>query len=85
MSLESDIEILITALTAVPEYDNPLPPYYPLLAQAEPLTLRDVLAQKALLRDHDNEARTQLYQMQKVMKVCWQIPPTPLSHIPLGF
>ena len=85
MILESDIEILITALKAVPEYDNPLPPYYPLLAQSEPLTLRDVLAQKELLRDHDNIARAQLFEVQKVMKACWQLPPTPLTEIPLGF
>lgn len=85
MSHASDIVTLVAALTAVPEYTTPLPPYYPLLSQAEPLTLRDIVAQKTLLRDHDNEARTQLYQVQKVMKACWQLSPTPLNEIPLGF
>ena len=73
------------SVQGVPEHSNPLPPYYPLLAQAEPLTLRAVVAQKTLLRDYDDEARDQLFRLHKVVKACWQLPPTPMNDIPLGF
>jgi len=85
MSSQSDIETLITALTDIPEHTIALPPLYPLLAQEPPLTLRTILAHKQLLRDHGELARGELRDINKVIRACWQLPPTPLSTIPLGF
>lgn len=85
MSSLSDTETLITALTAVPEHPNALAPLYPLLAEERPLTLRTALAHKHLLWDHADLAHGELRDINKVIRACWQIPPTPLPAIPLGF
>ena len=81
----SDLETLVTALTAVPEYKTQLPPFYPILAESEALTLRVILAQKQLLRGHADQERDAFAATNKVIRACWQIPPTPLTDIPLGF
>ncbi len=83
MCNQSDLETLVIALTAtstgsvqaVPEYKTQLPPFYPILAEAEMLTLRVVLAQKQLLRGHADLERDAFAATNKVIRACWQIPP----------
>ncbi|MFQ5421236.1 MAG: hypothetical protein ACE5FD_02720 [Anaerolineae bacterium] len=85
MSDQSAIDTLVEALTAVPEYDNPLNPLYEVLGQQRPLTLRAIRQHTELLHAHTDQARDQTFAVNKVIVSCKQIPPTPLSGIPLGF
>jgi hypothetical protein len=79
------IRTLTAAITAVPAHEQPLPPFYPILAQAETLSLRLVLAQAAQLREHADLEQDELRAIHKVIRACCHIPPTPLTDIPLGF
>ena len=85
MSDQSAIDMLVEALTAVPEYDNPLNPIYDVLGRERPLTLRAIRQHSQLLHDHADQAQDQTFAVNKVIVSCKQIPPTPLSEIPLGF
>lgn len=85
MSRPSAIDTLVEALTAVPEYDNPLNPIYDVLDRERPLTLRAIRQQTQLLHDHADQAQDQTFAVNRVIVSCKQIPPTPLSAIPLGF
>ncbi|NKQ35205.1 MAG: hypothetical protein HF973_06250 [Chloroflexi bacterium] len=85
MSDQSAIDMLVEALTAVPEYDNPLNPIYDVLGRERPLTLRAIRQQTQLLHDHADQAQDQTFAVNRVIISCKQIPPTPLSAIPLGF
>jgi hypothetical protein len=85
MSHQLAIDTLIEALTAVPEYENPLNPIYDVLGQLRPLTLRAIRQHTQLLHDHADQARDQTFAVNKVIVSCKQILPTPLSAIPLGF
>lgn len=78
------IDTLVAALTAVPEYDNPLTPVYAVLGQ-RPLTLRTIRQHTQLLHDHADLARDQTFAVNQVIASCKRIPPTPLPVLPLGF
>ena len=57
MSQPSAIDILVEALTDVPEFDNPLTPIYAALSQGRsetgrPLTLKTLRQHTELLHDH---------------------------------
>lgn len=85
MSYPSTIDVLVEALTAVPEYDNPLNPIYEVLERERPLTLRAIRKHSHLLNDHADLARDQTFAVNRVIVSCKQISPTPLLEIPLGF
>ena len=90
MSQPSAIDILVEALTAVSEYDNPLNPIYEVLGREQsfpqrPLTLQAVRQHTQLLHDHADQARDQTFAVNKVIVSCKKILPTPLSAIPFGF
>ena len=85
MSQPPAIDILVEALTAVPEYDNPLNPIYEVLGQQRPLTLQAIRQHTQLLHDHADQARDQTFAVNKVILSCKRIPPTPLPSLPLGF
>lgn len=85
MTQSPAIDILVEALTAVPEYDNPLNPIYEVLGQERPLTLHAVRQHTQLLHDHADQARDQTFAVNKVILSCKRIPPTPLPSLPLGF
>jgi hypothetical protein len=79
------IQTLTAALTAVPAHEQPQPPFYPILAQAETLNLRLVLSLASQLREHADQEQNEYTAVQKVIRACWTLPPTPLIDIPLGF
>lgn len=99
MSQPSAIDILVEALTAVPEYENPLNPIYEVLGRQQPalsdptesglskgpLTLQAIRQHTQLLHDHADQARGQTFAVNKVIVSCKRIPPTPLPILPLGF
>jgi hypothetical protein len=85
MSEQSDIDILVEALTAVPEYKNPLNPFYEALAGERPLTLRIIRQHTQLLHEQVDQAQDQTIAIKRVIVSCKQIPPTPFSALPLRF
>jgi hypothetical protein len=85
MSQLSAIDILVEALTALPEYDNPLNPIYEVLGQQRLLTLHAIRKHTQLLHDRADQARDQTFAVNKVILSCKRIPPTPLSDLPWGF
>ena len=85
MSHPLTIDVLVAALTAVSEYDNPLNPIYEVLERERPLTLRAIRKHTQLLHDHADLARDQTFAVNRVIVSCKQISPTPLLEIPLGF
>jgi len=85
MNQSPAIDILVEALTAVPEYDNPLNPIYEVLSRERPLTLQAIRQHTQLLHDHADQARDQTFAVNKVIVSCKRIPPTPLPSLPLGF
>ena len=90
MSHPDAIESLVTALTAVSEYEDPLQPIYEALGQSRscpqrPLTFRTIRQQSELLHTHADQARDQTYAIKQVIVACQQLPPIPLSQNPLGF
>jgi hypothetical protein len=85
MNEDADWDKLCAALTAVPEERRPLPPFWPQFTQADRLTLGLVLTQQAELQAYADQLQQQGQAIQKVVDACWQIPPTPLSAIPLRF
>ena len=85
MNQSPAIDILVEALTAVPEYDNPRNPIYEVLSRERPLTLQAIRQHTQLLHDHADQARDQTFAVNKVIVSCKRIPPTPLSILPLGF
>ena len=85
MSDQVAIEVLVEALTAVPEYDNPLAPIYAALSMERQLTLRTIREHSELLHGHADQARDQTFAVHQVIQSCQAIPPTPLPILPLGF
>jgi hypothetical protein len=85
MSQLSAIDILVEALTAVPEYDNPLNPVYAALAQEKPLTLHTLRQHTQLLHNHADQLRDQTAAVNKVILSCKRLSPTHLPLLPLGF
>jgi hypothetical protein len=85
MSDQVAIAVLVEALTAVSEYDNPLNPIYAALSQQRLLTLRTIREHSELLHDHADQARDQTFAVHQVIQSCQSIPPTPLPILPLGF
>jgi len=85
VSDQSAIDMLVEALTAVPEYDNPLNPIYDVLGRERPLTLRAIRQHTELLHTHTDQAQDQTFAVNRVIVSCKQISPTPLSAIPLRF
>lgn len=79
------IDTLVEALTAVPEYENPLNSIYEILGQKRPLTLRAIRQHTQLLHDQADLARDQTFAINSVITSCKRIPPTPLPILPLGF
>lgn len=79
------IDTLVTALTAVPEYDNPLNPVYAALVQEIPLTLHTLRQHTQLLHDHADQLHDQTFAVNQVILSCKRLAPTPLLHLPLGF
>ena len=79
------IDTLVTALTAVPEYDNPLNPVYEVLIKERPLTLHTLRQHTQLLHDHADQLHDQTFAVNKVILSCKRLAPTPLLHLPLGF
>lgn len=85
MGQPSAIDVLVEALTAVPEYNNPLNPLYEVLGGQRPLTLCTIRQHTQLLHDHADQAQDQTFAVNKVITSCKRIPPTPLPSLPLGF
>ena len=85
MNQSPAIDILVEALTAVSEYENPLNPIFEVLRRQRPLTLQAVRQHTELLHDHADQARDQTFAVNKVIVSCKRIPPTSLSSLPLGF
>ena len=85
MSQQSAIDTLVEALTAVPEYENPLNPIYKVLGQQRPLTLQAILTHSQLLHDHADQVQDQTFAVNSVIQSCKRIPPIPLPALPLGF
>ena len=79
------IDTLVTALTAVPEYDNPLNPVYEVLIKERPLTLHTLRQHTQLLHDHADQLHDQTFAVNKVILSCKHLSPTPLLYLPLGF
>lgn len=82
---QAAIDTLVTALKAVPEYDNPLTPVYAALVQEKPLTLHTLRQHTQLLHDHADQLHDQTFAVSKVILSCKRLAPTPLPHLPLGF
>lgn len=86
MNQSSAIDVLAEALTAVPQYDNPLDPIYEALWHAErPLTLYAIWQHTQLLHTYAAQAQEQAFAVNQVIHACKRIPPIPLSTLPLGF
>jgi hypothetical protein len=85
MSQQAAIDTLIEALSAVPEYDNPLTPIFEALGQERPLTLQSIWQHSQLLHDQTELAQDQTFAVNSVIQSCQRIPPTPLTLLPLGF
>ena len=81
----SAIDTLVTALTAVAEYDNPLNPVYEALIKERPLTLHTLRQHTQLLHDHADQLHDQTFAVNKVILSCKHLSPTPLLYLPLGF
>ncbi len=82
---QAAIDTLVTALTVVPEYDNPLTPVYAALAAEAPLTLHALRQHTQLLHDHADQLHDQTFAVNQVILSCKRLSPTPLLHLPLGF
>jgi hypothetical protein len=85
MSQQAAVDTLVEALTAVPEYDNPLLPIYEVLGRERPLTLNAIRHHSQLLHDQSDLARDQSLAVHSVIQSCQRIPPVPLLHLPFGF
>jgi hypothetical protein len=85
MPNQSAINVLVEALAAVTEYQNPLQPVYEVLGQQQPLTLQAIRSHSQLLHDHATRAQDQTFSINAVIVSCKRIPPTPLPAVPLGF
>lgn len=79
------IDTLVTALAAVPEYDNPLNPVYEVLIKERPLALHTLRQHTQLLHDHADQLHDQTAAVNKVILSCKRLSPIPLLHLPLGF
>ena len=82
---QAAIDTLVTALTAVPKYDNPLNPVYEVLIKERPLTLHTLRQHTQLLHDHADQLHDQTFAVNKVILSCKHLSPTPLLYLPLGF
>ena len=82
---QAAIDTLVTALTAVPAYDNPLNPVYEVLIKERPLTLHTLRQHTQLLHDHADQLHDQTFAVNQVILSCKRLAPTPLLHLPLGF
>lgn len=93
MSDQFAIDTLVEALTAVPEYKNPLNPFYEALAGERPprlhggklLTLHIIRQHTQLLHEQVDQVQDQTIAISRVIVSCKQTPPTPFSAIPLRF
>ncbi|MBP7046017.1 MAG: hypothetical protein KBE23_24955 [Chloroflexi bacterium] len=88
MSRPTALAALVEALTAVPEYQNPLTPLYDALGQEAangPLTLRTIRRHAQVLYALSGQANDQAAAVTQVIVSCKQLLPTPLPVLPLGF
>ncbi|MCI0580182.1 MAG: hypothetical protein L0332_18030 [Chloroflexi bacterium] len=85
MNQQPALDTLIVALAALPAHNNPLTPVYQALGREQTLTLRAIRAHRQLLHDYAGEADDQGSAIHTVIVSCTQIPPTPLTAVPLAF
>ena len=88
MSRPTALAALVEALTAAPEYKNPLTPLYDALGQEAadgPLTLRAIRRHTQILHALSGQANDQAAAVTQVIVSCKQLLPTPLPVLPLGF
>ncbi len=85
MSYQPATDELAEALAILPSYEDPLRPVYEVLGPERPLTLRAIRDHSQLLRECAGRAEDQIVIIQRVTERCRQLPPTPLSNLPLGF
>ena len=64
---QAAIDTLVTALTAVSEYDNPLNPVYEVLIKERPLTLHTLRQHTRRLHDHADQLHEQTFAVNKVI------------------
>ena len=76
---------LLEQMIAIPPYEDPLLPLYEALGHERLLTLRTIRDHSRLLHDCAEQAQEQVEAIQRVTDRCRQLPPTPLSLLPLGF
>jgi hypothetical protein len=85
MSRQPAIDELVESLAILPAYEDPLLPVYEALGPEQPLTLGTVRDHSRLLQACAGRAQDQVEAIQRVLERCRQLPPTPLSDLPLGF
>ena len=85
MSHQPAIDELVKALAAIQAYEDPLRPVYEALGPKRPLTLRTIRGHSRLLQECSGQAHDQVATIQRVTERCRQLPPSPLSSLPLGF
>ena len=85
MSHQPATDELVEALAVLPAYEDPLRPVYEALGPQRPLTLRAIRDHSRLLQACTGRAQDQVDAIQRVIERCRQLPPTPLSNLPLGF
>jgi hypothetical protein len=84
-AIDSLVEALVEALAVLPDYEDPLLPVYEALGPERPLTLRTIRDHSRLLQESTGRAQGQVEAIQRVIERCRQLPPTPLSDLPLGY
>jgi hypothetical protein len=85
MSPQPVIDTLVEALAVLPDYEDPLRPVYEALGPERPLTLRAIRDRSQILQECAGRVQEQVETIQRVTERCRQLPPTPLSNLPLGF
>lgn len=79
------IDELVEALASLPVYEDPLLSVYETLGSERPLTLQAIRDHSRMLQECAGRAQDQVDALQRVIERCRQLPPTPLSNLPLGF
>ena len=85
MSQQAVIDELASALAALPAFADPLRPLYEALGAEKPLPLYALREHRHLLAACTEQADDQASAIQRVMVRCRQLPPAPLTNLPLGF
>lgn len=85
MSNQAAITELVDAMARMPADEDLLQLLYEALGCEQQLTLRAIRNHSRLLHDCTEQAQEQITAIQRVTDRCRQLPPTPLSNLPLGF